>query len=331
MKKAVLVGINYTNTPNIALRGCINDIVNISEVLIDSYDYDINNIVQLRDDTNDASKLPTRNNILSQLTNLVNQSSRLTEIWFHYSGHGSQIRDTNGDEADRLDEVLVPMDYQTKGFIIDDEIFNIVKNSKCKTILVFDSCHSGSVCDLQWSFQYTNGSIMKSLNTNKTIINPNVFCFSGCKDPQTSADAYSLEQQQGVGAFTDSFIHCLRVNHMTVDILKLYSDICVYINSSGFTQVPVLSCSSVNPAYTFTRSTAAVVSKNTTPIVPTASVPTTTTKEISIQNIVITNKLLDVVSPDLEEQNIQQENIFTFKLTNQKRYKGVMSNMLGRL
>jgi hypothetical protein len=270
--------------------------------------------------------MPTRNNILTNLQNLVNQSSRLSEIWFHYSGHGSQIRDTNRDESDGLDEILVPMDYQQKGFIIDDEIFNIVKNSKCKTILVFDSCHSGSVCDLQWCFQYTNGSIMKSLNTNKTIINPNIYCFSGCKDTQTSADAYSVEQQQGVGAFTDSLIHCLRTNHMNVDIVKLYSDICSYISSQGFTQVPVLSCSSVNPSYVFTRTTSTPINKNTTPVVSSSTAPITT------KTVTFTKDLLSfVASPEVEISNQSTSNIFTFTTPNKKKYNGIMSNMLGRI
>jgi hypothetical protein len=267
MKKALLVGINYKNIKGAALNGCINDIVNTSEVLIDTFDYDTKNITQLRDDTNVASSLPTRANILSNLSGLVAQSSNLSELWFHYSGHGSQIRDTNGDEVDRLDEVLVPVDFQQNGFIVDDEIFTIVKNSKCKTILIFDSCHSGSVCDLQWNYQYTNGSLMKTMTTNKMITNPNVFCFSGCKDPETSADAYSREKQMGVGAFTDTFLRCLRANRMNVDILKLYSDICVTIKQSGFTQSPSFSCSSPSPIYKFVRVTNTPVVENNVKVV----------------------------------------------------------------
>jgi hypothetical protein len=271
MKKALLVGINYKNIQGAALNGCINDIVNISEVLIDSYDYEARNITQLRDDKPNMTFSPTRANIISGLTALVAQSSNLSEIWFHYSGHGSQVRDTNGDEADGLDEILVPVDFQRSGFIVDDEIFNIVKNSKCKTILIFDSCHSGSVCDLQWGYQYANGSLMKSMATNKIINNPNIYCFSGCKDTETSADAYSGEKQMGVGAFTDTFIRCLRNNRMNVDILKLYSDICVTIKQSGFSQSPAFSCSSPSPLYKFARVTNSPIVENNVKVVDAAA------------------------------------------------------------
>ena len=252
-KKALLVGINYASIPGVTLKGCVNDVVNMSHLLVDAFDYELGNITVLRDDNNNKSLSPSRTNILNNLNNLVNQSSNLSEIWFHYSGHGSQVRDLNGDEVDGRDEIIVPIDYRNSGFITDDEIFNIIKNSKCKTVLLFDSCHSGSICDLQWSFEFNNNIFTKTLNTNKIITNPNIICFSGCKDSQTSADSYSLESQQAVGAFTNSFIHCLRLNRMNVDIMKLYSDLCIYISAQKFTQKPLLSCSSASPLYKFTR------------------------------------------------------------------------------
>ena len=42
------------------------------------------------------------------------------------AGHGGYVEDTNGDEADGMDETLVPVDYQKAGQITDDEIFDEV-------------------------------------------------------------------------------------------------------------------------------------------------------------------------------------------------------------
>jgi hypothetical protein len=266
-KKALLVGLNYTSTPQIQLRGCINDVIHISEVLMDGFDYDRSNIVELRDDSKDPRYLPTRANILNNLISLVNESANLSEIWFQYSGHGSQVKLAHTTELSGLDEVIVPMDYQKVGFIVDDEIFNIIKNSKCPTILLFDSCHSGSMCDLQYSFDFTNNSFKRSVVENKVMVNPNVFCFSGCKDNQTSADSFNPEQQLGVGAFTDAFIHSLRVNHFNVHILKLYMDICDYIKSNGYTQIPNLSSTTATPDYNFTRTTNTELKKTNLPII----------------------------------------------------------------
>jgi hypothetical protein len=329
-KKAVLVGINYLND-SAKLYGCINDIVNVSEVLIDAYGYSSKDITFLRDDSTNPSERPTRANIIAQLTALVAQSGSLSEIWFHYSGHGSQVRDTTGDEADGLDEVLVPVDYRTAGMITDDMIFDIVKNSKCKTMLIFDSCHSGSICDLQWSFEYVNGSFSKTTASNKRIANSNIVSFSGCKDPQTSADAYSTVQQQGVGAFTDTFIQCLRANNHNVSILKLYSDICVKIKRDGFTQTPLLSCSSVVPSYIFTRVGTQTKVSTALSSISSSSVNTKSVDIDTPPTSIFSNNMIKLVAIENENAVPPSQSInYTLPL-NTRRSRGSMGNMLDRL
>jgi len=251
-KKALIIGCNYANDPNNQLYGCINDASNVANTLVDAFDYDLNNIVVLRDDF--TTNVPTRNNILYHLNKLVQESSKLTEIWFSYSGHGSKIRDTTNDETDGLDEVIVPTDFLFAGFITDDEIFNALKNvsSKCRVILLFDSCHSGSMCDLQYTYG-TNGK--STVSTKKILSNPNIICFSGCRDPETSAETYSDNEQRAVGAFTTFFLYCLRLNHFNVDVFKLFSDVCRAIATSGYSQNPQLSCSSSKLNFAFTRFT----------------------------------------------------------------------------
>jgi hypothetical protein len=59
---------------------------------------------------------------------LVSDANKHDSLFFHYSGHGSQVRDSNGDEADGYDEVIFPLDYAQTGTIIDDELHdNLVK------------------------------------------------------------------------------------------------------------------------------------------------------------------------------------------------------------
>ena len=141
---------------------------------------------------------------------------------------------------------------------------------------------------------------MKSLNTNKSIANPNIYCFSGCKDSQTGADAYSIEQAQNVGAFTDAFIQCLRNNQMNVDILKLYSDICIYIKSEGFTQTPLFSTSSVSPNYIFSLANAKSVVQNDIPVIA-------TTTNVELIKEIPTNPIATVTAPKKEINIFQIE------------------------
>jgi hypothetical protein len=249
-KKALLIGINYYDNPSNKLNGCINDAVNMRNMLIDAYGYDSNNIAILRDDAADSINKPTRANILSNLSSIIAQSGSLKEIWIHYSGHGSQIRDMNGDEKDGLDEFIVPSDYDKSGVITDDMIFNIIRQSKCPTFIIFDCCSSGTMCDLMWNFNAVSSTkVVAVKTTNNVIQNPNIFCLSGCRDEQTSADIYNSFTQQSCGALTNAIAECLRFNRHNVDVKKLYLDVVSYIKQQGLQQIPQISSTSQNPSY----------------------------------------------------------------------------------
>ena len=251
-KRAFLVGCNYTAMPSIQLSGCINDVVNVRNTLIDAYGYSDANIYTLRDDDN--SKLPNKANIMRSLSQLVAISKPADTLWVHYSGHGTRIRDTNGDEVDGFDECIVPCDYNTAGVITDDELFGIIKNAKCRMIICLDSCHSGSGCDLQYAVNYSNGTLIRSITSRtRSIANANIIMLSGCRDEQTSADAYDTVSKRGVGAFTHTLLETLRLNDHNIDLLPLYTRLCANLKMYGFTQIPVLSSSSSSPVFRFAR------------------------------------------------------------------------------
>jgi len=70
-------------------------------------------------------------------------------VFFFYAGHGSQIADDNGDESDGKDETLAPYDVDPRSGanIIRDDLFDemIGRLSGRRAVLVFDSCHSGTI------------------------------------------------------------------------------------------------------------------------------------------------------------------------------------------
>ena len=270
-KRALLIGINYLKSTTARLSGCIEDIKNVQTMLIDAYGYPFENIIVLRDDI--ASKNPTRANILTALQVIASISSVNDEIWIHYSGHGSQIRDTNGDETDKLDETIVPVDYLTAGMISDDELFSIVKTIRGKAFLVFDSCHSGSVCDLQYTINYVSGAFSRAVSSNKNIANPNIVLLSGCRDAQTSADAFDTIANESGGALTMSLLSSLRKNKHSVDIMKLYNDVCYELLKQKYSQIPVLSSTALVPSLVFSRPLPEKVSTLVLPPLSATSIP----------------------------------------------------------
>lgn len=244
MKKALLCGINYIGTSQ-ALNGCINDIENISEILIENYGYSSNNICILTD--NNSKSLPTKQNIISSLKNLIDNSNKYTEIYFHYSGHGSYVRDTNYDESDYRDECLIPCDYRQSGFIIDDEIKDIVKNidNNCKLIMIIDACNSGTMVDLKYQCDCLSINYDFKLSYNSAYFkddgNKNIISISGCKDDQTSADAYINNEFQG--ALTSTFIKVLKLGKYDVQLGELLQNIHYELQKNYYTQKPVLQSS----------------------------------------------------------------------------------------
>jgi hypothetical protein len=85
----------------------------------------------------------TRDNVLEQLNDFANLLTSGDLLVVSYSGHGGQVPDLNGDEADGLDETWCLYDGQ----LIDDELYGAwMKFREGVHILVFsDSCHSGTV------------------------------------------------------------------------------------------------------------------------------------------------------------------------------------------
>jgi hypothetical protein len=248
MAYALLIGLNYTATPSLQLKGCINDIVHMRNMLIDAYGYPIENITMLRDDSSDPSYLPTHNNILEALTQIV--AKNVSQIWIHYSGHGTQIIDSSTyavTEESGLGDCIVPCDYMTSGYITQNEFFNIIRQIKCLAYITIDACHSGSLGQLKWSYNYIDPNrYSRSQTVGVELSNNQIYMISGCRDSQTSADSFDALEQIPMGAFTDTFITCLRGFKHNISILALYREICITLYTSGFSQTPVLSTSSRN-------------------------------------------------------------------------------------
>ncbi|CCO27595.1 hypothetical protein BN14_01580 [Rhizoctonia solani AG-1 IB] len=106
-----------------------------------------------------------------------------------------------------MDESICPTDYETAGVLVDDELHDILVKplpEGAGLTALFDSCHSGSVLDLPWTYE-TSGAIKEpddlqgeaedeavaiDAHQKRFKWSPaDVISLSGCRDSQTSADA----------------------------------------------------------------------------------------------------------------------------------------------
>ena len=166
-RKALLIGINYFGQRG-QLRGCINDVKNMSTYLNQSFNYAREDMVILTDDQQNPMSLPTKANILRAMHWLVKDARPNDSLFFHYSGHGGQTPDLDGDEEDGYDEVIYPVDFRTAGHIVDDEMHRIMVKSLpagVRLTAIFDSCHSGSALDLP--YLYSTQGVLKEPNLAK--------------------------------------------------------------------------------------------------------------------------------------------------------------------
>ncbi|THH28606.1 hypothetical protein EUX98_g5580 [Antrodiella citrinella] len=261
-RKAVCIGINYFRQ-QYELKGCVNDAKNVYRFLNRHHNYREDDIVLLVDDSRNPRQMPTRQNILEAMRWLVKDAQPHDALFFHYSGHGGQEKDRDGDEIDGWDEVIYPLDYQKSGSIVDDLMHSIMVKPLpigCRLTALFDvrshctldisatlteslqSCHSGSVLDLPYEY-HTNGRTKGSQVTRSHIKEKStpadVISWSGCKDSQKSADTF--EDGAAAGAMSHAFISSLTLdpNQTYQDLLRSVRDIL----KVKYSQKPQLSSS----------------------------------------------------------------------------------------
>jgi hypothetical protein len=142
--RAVLVGVDHYERPDIpTLRGCVNDVA-LVRMLLKQYfqvpNEDLRIVVNQR---------ATKANILHRLQDMIQRSQPGEVLVFYFSGHGSQIRDRDGDElTDSLDEIICPydMDWDRKTYILDDDLDEIFATLPPEVLLeaFFDCCFWGA-------------------------------------------------------------------------------------------------------------------------------------------------------------------------------------------
>ncbi len=249
-RRALLIGINYIGS-DCELRGCINDVDRIRNLLIKEYEYKPEDILVLTDLT---PIKPTRDNIIKSFTDFLKGNEKGDQLCFYYSGHGTKVIDQNHDERTGYDEAICTYDMR---LILDDDILNMLSMLNGANLsMFFDCCHSGTICDLEYNIRYCGNSVSKKpkfeMWTEKSKkINGHVKMFSGCLDTQTSADCQFVRAQNEYcnnGAFTYMFLNIIEKANANKDKLSnrnILMNIYDLLKLSSFEQVPQLSCSSI--------------------------------------------------------------------------------------
>jgi hypothetical protein len=156
-RRALLIGINDYTASHFArprlpppadrdwpdLNGAVTDADALRQMLVLLYGFEERDVVTLTD------QRATREAILRALDQqLVRPAAKGDTLLFYYAGHGSQVRNSQSDEADRMDESIVPADSRAGARDIRDKelrpLFDAILQHGARLTIIFDNCHSGS-------------------------------------------------------------------------------------------------------------------------------------------------------------------------------------------
>ncbi len=97
---------------------------------------------------------PSGRNILAAMDWLVSEPG--TQCFLHYSGHGGQVPDPDGDRDSGYDDTIVPVDFEQHGQIDSYTLHRRLVSKlppSSSLFIVFDCCHSGSAVELPFVYR----------------------------------------------------------------------------------------------------------------------------------------------------------------------------------
>jgi len=264
-KRALLVGISKYdrgrgNSKDWRDLNCSNDIVQMKKILIEKFGFKDEDVHVLLDEKASLDSIKKEFN-----SHLIDKAAPGDIIVFHFSGHGQQMKDDNGDEIDGKDECFVPFDYRLQGVedkknnprLIDDEIKNLLKlltekmkgsdgTVKGDILITIDSCHSGTGTrgsvnsrgrgwDEKSDGPEPKGKIASEAESGSGIIeeggSPSDYTvISACKTWQTAKE----DTKEKMGVFTRHLINALEKMQPTSKYCDLYENLCTLMVSDGW-------------------------------------------------------------------------------------------------
>lgn len=255
-KKALCVGINdYPGTSN-DLNGCVNDAKEWASLLKSKYGF--GEIAVLLNSSATAA------NVKQKLEAMILGSKPRDILVFTYSGHGTTVFDSDGDETDRYDEAICCFDSIVK----DDELRAIISKTPkgVKLTIISDSCHSGTITRaflVQKAMNKTAGRPSPiprymppadriSIKSSKREKEAKKFLsqeqmvetlLTGCKNTEYSYDA--TINGKPMGAMSANAINILKSNpSLTWD--RFFAELRKKLPSTRFPQTPQLEATSEN-------------------------------------------------------------------------------------
>jgi hypothetical protein len=205
MKRALIVGIDDYSTKR--LKGCLNDVTDIAARLVAAHGFREENITSLLD------ARATKQAILDGLGALIRSGTTGDHLYFHFSGHGTQFVNDDG----QVDELLVPVDFTAshETWISREELREIFRHLSAGVAATcsLDACYAGGVTGLEQEalmrFLPMAASPERQVRMVHTISDAiaaaDVVVVSACEETEKAIELDVLKRWNG--AFSYHFLH----------------------------------------------------------------------------------------------------------------------------
>ncbi|RYG49500.1 caspase family protein [bacterium] len=121
------------------LKGCVNDIKNYNDLLVNKFGVKPANIKTALD------KQANTDGFLNGMKWLISTAKAGDQIIFVYSGHGTRFDDPEVEEEDKKQEAIVLADEKLVTGNLFKEVSRMASKAGVNATFVFDSCYSGGV------------------------------------------------------------------------------------------------------------------------------------------------------------------------------------------
>jgi hypothetical protein len=263
-KRALLIGINRYQIGGADLRGCVNDVRDLRAALVEFHGFKKGDITVLTD------LAATKKAMEAGIKALIRDSKKGDVALVHFSGHGSHVPDDGRDEADGRDEILCPTDLNWDDPLRDDWLRTTLDGVKAGVGLtvIMDCCHSGtntrailppdapikerylpspSTLNAVESGRSAPRKVTSELRASaraarkaRDIVKAEVpeMLITGCRDTQTSADAFINGKFNG--ALTFALVDAIRKSRGRLTYRQLHDRASAVLKTRKFEQVPHL-------------------------------------------------------------------------------------------
>lgn len=204
--KALIIGVEEYKNPRLNLKGIGLDVGYVQQALA-RLGVEQKNVITLFNENATEANIKRMFN-----TFLRDDVGPNDKVYIYFSGHGSQMTDTSGDESDRLDEFLVTYEFDHRGnkpgALTDDEFNELLTSIPSNNVFAFvDACHSGTI---------SRSFVNNNLSMGESIAYPKFATYPGMPQRSDSTRSRSTRRSASMDDSLEKNGASKRLNYIVI-------------------------------------------------------------------------------------------------------------------